>query len=259
MKKYITNTILLIVAGLFLHSCSEVSYQLYEDISRIQFGPVKSSLYSGSSQYADSVKSFTFAYVDQAKMTDTIYFDIYTMGNVSEQDRPFKLVQDQVDNLAEDVENAVADLHYVGFDNPIIAPEYTIKAGTSHSRVPVVLLRDESLLEKMVVLRFLVVPNEHFEMGQPNLNHRRLTFTDQLTVPSPWYTGFLGAYSEVKHRFLISVTNEKWDGDFIASLQADIHAQLYWTQRVKKALNEYNKENPKNPLTDENDNRVIFP
>lgn len=258
MKKYIINIILLITVGLFLHSCTEASYLLYDDIARIQFGPVKSALYSGN-QYADSTKHFTFAYVDQAKMTDTIYFDIYSMGDVSQQDRPFKLVQVEADNLSEDVENAVADLHYVGFDIPSIASEYTIEAGNSHARVPVVLLRDESLLEKTVVLRFLVVANEHFEIGQEDLQHRRLSFTDMLTMPSPWYTGFLGTYSEVKHRFLISVTNEKWDGEFIQSLQADIHAQLYWMQRVKKALIQYNEDNPNDPLTDENGNRVIFP
>lgn len=241
--------------GVYLGSCQKSSLILYEDVARIQFGPEKRLLYSPTNAFQDSLKTQTFAYLDNSKLTDTVYFDIYTMGDISNKDRPFILRQEQVAGE----ENALAGVHYRGFDNTDVANLYQIKAGQMHSLVPIILLRDASLKETSVVLKIALVENENFQKGQESLSWRKLTFTDKLSRPDNWNPGVLGKYSEIKHRFMISVTNEKWDQSFILSIVRDVQAQHYWLGKVKAALLKYNNEHPNQPLKDEDNEAVIFP
>lgn len=247
--------IIILGVGICLGSCKKSTLILYEDVARVQFGPVERLLYSQTNAFQDSLKLHTFAYLDNTKLTDTAYFDIYTMGDISNKDRSFTLKQEQVAGE----ENAVPGVHYKGFDNTDVSNLYQIKAGQMHSLVPIILLRDASLKESSVVLKIALVENENFQKGQENLSWRKLSFTDKLNRPANWNPGMLGKYSEVKHRFMISATNEKWDQGFILSLMRDVQAQHYWLGKVKSALLKYNNEHPNDPLKDEENEVIILP
>lgn len=246
---------LILVFSLSFIGCKKSPYLIYNDVARLQFGPVKSAMYSQGSAFQDSLKQQTFAYLDTSKLVDTVYFDIYTMGDVSTQDRQFNLVQEQVSQS----ENAVAGVHFKQLTDPEVAANFVIKAGEMHTRVPVILLRDPSLREKSVTLKLAVAENEYFKKGQENLTWRKLVFTDKLSQPTAWNAGMLGKYSEVKHRFMISVTEQKWDNELITYLARDVQAQHYWLGKIKTALLQYNHANPDKPLEDEDGERVVFP
>ncbi len=247
--------VLLFLTLLTGFSCKKADYFTYKDIARIQFGPELSLLYSFSSAFKDSTKTQTFAYLSNTTLIDTVWFDIYTMGNISKQDRPFSIVQEPVSGAY----NAAPGVHYKNFTDQDIAKNYIVKAGDMHSRVPIILIRDATLKSNNAVLKIVIAENEHFKWGQENLLWRRLTFTDKLSKPASWNVGMLGKYSEVKHRFMISVTGEKWDDAFIAALPADVQAQQYYVGKVKSALIAYNAEHPGNPLKDEDGDLVIIP
>lgn len=246
---------LILLMGLILASCQKAPYQIFQDENRIQFGPEKRLFYNPTNTFQDSLKLHTFAYLENSKMSDTVYFDLYTMGETSSKDRAFKIVQEQVANE----QNAIADVHYKSFSNTSNSNLYVIKAGQMHSRVPVVLLRDSSLREMSVVLKIVVQENEYFKKGQEQLIWRKLIFTDKLNRPSSWNVGILGKYSEVKHRFMISATQQKWDDAFILEINRDVQAQHYWLGKVKTALLKYNNDHPTDPLRDEDQELIIFP
>src|SRR5690606_15583252 len=140
-----------------LMACQKSKELLYTDIARIQFGPAPARIPEVSVPTADTLKTQTFVYLPSTVLIDTVFFDIYTMGHLSDRDRPFKIKQEQVKNA----NNAIANVHYKSFDNSDALAQYVIKAGTSHSRVPIVLLRDASLRERAYVLKFVLEENEY--------------------------------------------------------------------------------------------------
>lgn len=253
--KYHLIAVLFLLAG----SCRKSDEFHYSDVPRIQFGPTPNLIYSASSAFNDSMKRHTFVYLESSKLIDTAYFDIYTMGFPSDKDRSFVLKQETVEGEM----NAVPGVHYKGFSDPDLAGLYEIKAGQVHASVPVVLLRDPSLREQSVVLKFRVVANENFQTGQEPLLWRKLIFSDRLSRPAAWTdfysTTYFGKYSEAKHRFFIEVTGQKWDQDFISMIISDTQQLQYWLGIAKSALVAYNKANPNNPKVDEEGDLLLIP
>lgn len=243
---------------LLLHACSEETL-VYDDVARLQFGPEPSGMYVTYLNFADTLKAYTFVYEPTSVLQDTLYFDLYTIGGPSEIDRPFKLEQVQV----PDTLNAVAGTHYIGFNDNRVAGLYVIKAGEVHLRVPVVTLRDPSLKENGVMLKIQVVQNEHFEPGDPRLTWRKGIITDRLTRPAAWDDAmerfYWGAYSEVKHAWMVEVTGERWDQEYMQEVQSDFANLSFWISTLKQLLIDHNNENPGNPLTDEFGALVFFP
>jgi hypothetical protein len=242
---------------LLLYSCNG-EYYLYNDIKRIQFGPDISRIYTPSYNLADTLKSYSFFYENNAKQQDTLFFDIYAIGGISNVDRAFKLEQVAVPGA----DNAVAGKHYKAFSDASVVSKYVIKSGTVHTKVPVVMLRDASLKTTTVTLKFQIVQNENFSAGEPSNVWRKAVFTDRLSQPASWNStinALFGKYSVVKHNFMIEKTGQKWDNDFILSIMPDYALLTYWKGAVKVALIDYNANNPGNPLTDENGELVVIP
>ena len=243
---------------LLLYSCKE-EYYLYNDIKRIQFGPDITRIYTPSYNLADTTKSYTFFYENTAKQQDTLFFDIYAIGGVSNTDRAFKLEQVAVPGA----ENAVSGKHFKAFNDASLVSKYVIKAGAVHAKVPVVMLRDASLKTTTVTLKFQIAENENFSTGEPTNLWRKAIFTDRLSQPSKWDDWltryYLGKYSVVKHSFFIEKSGQKWDNDFITLIMGNMAELNYWKGLVKSALITYNAQNPGNPLTDENGEIVVMP
>jgi len=215
--------------------------------------------------------NFSFVYGDETAVDDTLWYEVETMGFVADHDRPIALEQVQMDG----VNNAVAGMHYVAFDDPSLAKFYVIPAGKARTKIPVVLLRDASLKNESVTLRFALKPNDEFVLGYEPLSQRQVTFTDQLSEPSYWskdygnqYYSFyisdvFGDYGTVKHQFLISETGEKWDDEFINQLMTGDSMYLnYLAQKLAKRLTEVNAEREaqgQGPLTESDGTVVSIP
>lgn len=242
-----------------IQSCKKSDDFLYTDIARIQFGPAPQYSYLYAYTFSDSSKVESLTALNTATLVDTVYFDIYTMGKVSDQDRAFVLKQEQVNGQY----NAVPGVHYKAFTDPDVTKNYVIKAGQVHSRIPIILLRDASLKTNSAVLKFNIVANDNFQLGQEQLTWRKVTFTDRLSQPAAWNAQavslWYGKYSEVKHRFMINATGQKWDQDFLTMIIKDNQLQQYWISVVKSALAAYNNAHPGNPLIDEFGSLVVLP
>lgn len=254
-----TKYIWAIIAILAMVSCKKDQYYLYNDIARIQFGPDPTRIYTPSYNLADTLKPYTFYYEDAAIKEDTVFFDIYAIGGTTKNDRSFMLQQVQMPNIM----NAVPGTHYVPFTDARASKHYVIKAGTVHTRVPVIVLRDPSLKTNTPVLKFNVVDNENFRIGEANNVWRKMLITDRLSQPAAWNASFtqyyFGKYSVVKHKFMIDTTGEKWDQDFINLVYTDSGLLSYYIAVVKTALIDYNQSHPGNPLRDENGELVVIP
>lgn len=255
----ILKYILIAMVVLAVASCKKDQYYLFNDVARIQFGPDASRIYTASFNLADTLKPFTFYYEQASVKEDTVLFDIYAIGGVTKTDRSFTLKQEQVPN----VNNAVAGTHYVAFTDPRVSKFYTIKAGTVHAFVPVIVLRDASLKSSTAVLKFNVVADGNFQLGEPKNLWRKVQITDRLSQPASWNASFsqyyFGKYSTVKHAFMIQVTSQKWDEAFIATTSSDYALLQYYIGVVKTALIDYNKNHPGSPLTDESGELVVIP
>ena len=137
-------------------------------------------------------------------------------------------------------------------------------------KLNVIVKREDAGLRKnarKLVLRLL--PSDDFQTGEVNKLVKNITISDKLERPTRWkdnsyyYKLYLGNWSEVKHRFMIDITGQKWDNDFLVYIidNYDTYSlRDYYLAKIKKALAEYNAD-PKNdpPLKDENGKEVVFP
>lgn len=257
MKKRILSILVLCV--LIFCSCKKNKYNYYDGMGILQFGPTLKYLYDSYYAMTDTVKTYSFAYQNSETVVDTVYFDIYALGGIKDYDRPFVLKQVSVSGKP----NAIPGVHYRPFDSPQLSDLYVMKSGTFHMRVPVVLLRDASLKNESYTLQFEVGQNEFFIQGEEAKIWRRVEFADMLIQPNSWNanmsTLYWGAYSRVKHAFMIDSTGEPWDEEFMAIFPYDQLYGVYWKTKLRTFLAEYNNAHPGNPLRDENGALVVFP
>lgn len=248
----ITAFLIVVVAA-----CQKDQYYYFNDQARLQFGPPQNGRVNNN-EFLDTVKSATFFYEDASVLIDTVYFDLYTIGEVSNVDRSYSLRQVQMSNA----DNAVPNKHYVAFDDALATQLMVIKAGQVHAQVPIIIKRDPDLKSKTMVLNFEVVENENFKLGEKTKLWRKLYITDRLSRPSGWDAWMaqyqFGPYSVTKHKFMIDVTGEKWDQEFFVALISASDLMGYWKSVLNTALIRYNKEHAE-PLKDENGEIIYFP
>lgn len=236
-------------------ACTKDKYAGYQGESLIQFGPDSTQMNNNANLLQDTVKVYTFVYQPSEVVQDTVYFDIYAIGGISQQDRYFMLEQENIPGA----NNAVPGTHYVPFNSSQLKEYYKIAAGRMHAKIPVVILRDASLKSGTVQLKFRISEGGSFKLGMESNLWRRLEFGDNIIMPTLWATNNYGKYSRVKHEFMIQYTGEKWDDDFISEVAKEAALLAFWKGRLKTLLINYNQANPNNPLRDEDGELVIFP
>ena len=249
-------------------SCSE-EYMSFEGTDRIQFKTKTEEVY-------------TFAYYPESIQKDTLQIELISVGEVTDYPRVIRFEQvtkewkytyDEeepekvVDSTYVDMEfPAVAGVHYesLGEKNELILP-----ANQNVLKLNVIIKREDTGLRKnarKLVLRLL--PSDDFQTGEVNKLVKNITISDKLERPTRWkdnsyyYKLYLGNWSEVKHRFMINATGEKWDNDCIKLyIKAGPTAEgLYLLKKIKKELEKYNADPANNPpLMDENGHEVVFP
>lgn len=209
---------------------------------------------------SDSTVNYSFAYGADEVTEDTVWFTVSIMGFTSDSDRPFIL--EQVKTGGRD---AMAGEHYVPFDDAALAAEfYYIPRGKTERKVPVVLKRDASLKTDDYILRVTIRANKHFARGSKEFIYKNITFADRLIQPDNWdrycnsqYDQLIfGPWGENKHRFMIRVTGEKWDNDYILNtwknyMESDPGYVTYMKNLLKTELAKYNEElGEEGPLKD---------
>lgn len=259
MKHSFVYLHLIILSLLLISACNKQPLKEYSGDAYAQFGPPLSRINFQGDQLLDTQKLYTFAYGSPDRTEDTVYFDLYVLGGPSNVRRYYRLQQ----NILNGSVNAISGVHYLAFDNSKSIAGFTVEPGQIHAMVPIVVYRDPSLKTGEVVLQFSIIANEWFQPGETIKIWRRLKITDQLQKPTAWndyaVTNLWGAYSRVKHEFMIQQTGEKWDEAFMTDLNANIGYALYWKGKLKELLAAYNVAHSNNLLKDENGIPVLFP
>lgn len=237
MKKLIYTLIGLASLSPFFTSCEQDLPLFGEDRGRLNFGYEDNRL-------KDSLYRFSFTYGPVEREIDTIKLIVKTMGIPADYDRPFALQQ-----LVTGDNDAVPGVHYVAFDDPELAAKfYYVPAGAIEIEIPIVVKRDPSLKTKNYTLRVGFKPNDEFNYGSKEFSFKRIILSDQLIKPKNWdsYCGhFFGEYGPVKHQFMINISGEKWDDDYVNTViysyySGDQNFLFYYAQKMYRALQDYN-------------------
>ncbi len=259
MIKYIKLIAFALV--ILVTACSQEDLMIFNGENLLLFGGADSSDYllDFEDSFTDTVRTYSFVYFPQETTQDTVFFNVYVSGNKSAKDRYFELEQVEM----EGVENAVEGVHFLPFNSAERKDLQIVKAGEVKGRCGVVLLRDESLQSKDVVLRFQLKENSDFGLTDPAYTWRKLVISDQLVQSNAWDDSvskmFLGRYSKVKHRFMIEVSGLLWDDECFEEVTKNYYILLeYWKSRFKKELALYNQAHPGDLLTDEFGDLVQF-
>lgn len=209
----------------------------------------------------DSIINYSFAYGHSSVQIDTVELELQLMGEVKDYDRPFTLKQVPAGGL-----DAVAGEHYVPFDNQELVSAYVLPANATKVTVPVVLKRDPSLKENPYTLRLTIGETGEFACGSKERAYRTIVIADELTKPNGWdnLEHFFGTWGKVKHQFMIDVSGNKWDEEYVQGLVDIMYTDqgylFYWNDIFRQALKKYNA-NPDNdpPLREAGGGSVTFP
>lgn len=186
----------------------------------------------------------TFIYDKSDVDRDTIYIPMRTMGFVTDYDRPIGIEQaEAVFETGEEGANAVPGVHFVPFDDPEYVKFAVVKAGKAEALLPVILLRDPSLEQEEVTLRIRIVRNKEFLPINDEDSEKLITFSDMIMQPelwTDWFSKFFGTWGPVKYRFMLDVSNERWDDEFIDKLANDYPYMMFWQARLRTLLEEEN-------------------
>lgn len=238
MKLTIPCLAALFAAAAFLSSCSKESMQPYSG---------GAGIYITGNTHNDSTR-YSFAVKNSSRVKDTIWVNVRITGAAAEKDRAVLFTA--VDSLT----TAQKGTHYE------LLP-HTIPAGAFTGKLGIVVFRTPDLLQKTVKLGMRLSTTPHFTASIKTDLDYTILLNDILTKPDNWdrpLVFFLGAYSQVKHRFMIDVlgiaeypTDPKVPGSFtVAEL-------LFFQGKMQNALAAYNATHPV-PMQDENGNPVIF-
>ncbi len=162
--------------------------------------------------------------------------------------------------LYEYPDQAEPDVHYVAFDDPRVSGLMKLEEGELEARIPVIVLRDPSLLKKPYTLNFRIVDSEYLSAGDAHYCQAQIVIGDCLVRPINWSWRF-GTWSEVRHDFINRATGVFWDDDFIKSVVGNEELLSYYIYVFKRELAKENaaraedglpplRDNPDDPSTE---------
>lgn len=232
-------------------ACEKEEYKLYSGTEYIQLDK--------EYQNDDNEAARSFVYLGSKVTQDTFFMKVFTVGDPKPYRRKVDFKQVKEYNIeyvrdtifghiidttyTEYLNKAIAGTHYVPFDDPQVLDHYYVEANEFSAELPIILLRDTSLKKKDVRLALQLTDNNDFKTGDTKLIGVTVVFSDQLLKPESWFKTeniAFGKYSKRKHEFMIEVTGEKVDSEWIDGLSIP-HAQFY-RDTLNKALYEYNND-----------------
>ena len=218
-----------------LAACNRQEVPVYGDVDALSLAGSDSIMHS-------------FFSLPEEQMRDTVYIVFGTMGYPSGEARPVKIVQTN----AGEPDAAVPGVHYVPFDDPEVAGSFAVAPGKTTARVPIILLRDKSLLTSSVCLKMALRKNECFEpMVESNATFR-ITTSSMPAPPEKWnylWKDVWGVWGPKKMWFIINYLGfSKFDEQI-----SDSAYKKYLNLKARTKLTEYNYANPDEPLCENPD------
>ncbi|MDR2129722.1 MAG: DUF4843 domain-containing protein [Odoribacteraceae bacterium] len=244
MTRNTTLNTLLLAALLAGAACENTVVNRYESPASLYF-------YRGGSQ-VDST-SYSFFFAAPSAVEDTLWLDIRLTGIPAGEARPISLVQLN----AGETNAARAGTHYVGLDDPRVAPALVLPASATSAVVPVILLRTPEMDTAAFRLALGIVPDDHFVEGIKDRASFVISITATAEKPAAWdryYDTAFGPWGQEKMRFLIEHVGYTAFDESLAN--ADMRVFLNLKAREKLAA--YEAEH--GPLYEaDNITRVTFP
>ena len=245
MKKYIFYIIVGLSAVLNT-ACKENEMEPYKDTPALYFQNIRYG-------QADSISQSFFVYGNEVT-EDTVWVVVNTMGYPENTDRPISLAQTNAGKPGA----AVPGTHFISFDDPKLKPYFCIPANKVSQKVPIVFLRDRSLLTDEYRIELTITENEYFRPGIDAWRNFVVTTTDQAVKPNNWDTTWIYVFGSTwgreKMKFIIQVTGYT---EF-HSPPMDPGYRTWLGQTAKLALIKYNLEHPNDPLCEASGEEVTF-
>lgn len=179
----------------------------------------------------------TFVYDPESLTRDTIYVPVKSMGFLRDYDRFVQFEQVKLDSVF----NAESGVHYVAFDDAEVKNLMVLPAGQETVEIPIIVLRDPTLRDTVVVLQLRVVENEYFKLGDLNRVEVLVEIGDVPMQPANWLTMF-GTYGRVKHRFLINFFGWRFDEETFEIFKSDYLYAMAIRTKAQTELNRVNTE-----------------
>lgn len=185
----------------------------------------------------------TMTYLSSEWQRDTVWVEVETSGFITDYAREFCLKQVPYGEW-----DAKPGIHYIALDDSEVISHYVIPANGNSTQVPIIFLRDTSLMEHEYTLKLQIAENTHFATGIEAYQTRTIFISDIIIKPETWDNAFdywFGSYGDVKYRFMIdaaasigTIMNEDFVGELAA--QNDIALNNYWLSFFKRKLTEEN-------------------
>lgn len=263
MKKYII-LLLVIVPALFM-SCEQTEVQPYD-------GQPYATIFDPDGWYTGELQSYNrnFIYMDPNKETDTVWVKVAIKAGLPVKDYhiSFRQYKDSISGMALlSLPDATPGVQYKAFDDPELKDKYVIHKGLMLDSVPVILLRDPSLKKTGYRITFRMANSEDITASDQTADNAQqhtyvvIYVADCYSEPTSWkyYMSSFGVYGPVKHQFMVEDSKQKWDDDFIKSLDSfDKVYYLYKFRNDLDALNAQREKEGKGPLTEADGSKVYF-
>lgn len=186
-----------VIGGMMLWSvgCTQQDALMFESGPQVCF-------YRGDDGYGqqDSILHSFFA-VPAGQDRDTVWVELAITGFSSKDVRPVKIVQTN----AGKANAAVAGTHFVSLDDPAVVERIVIGANEVRTKIPIVLLRDESLKVGKKRLELSVEANDYFRPGIDANRNFMIQTTELSEIPENWnsdWKNYFGDWSSVKMQFI---------------------------------------------------------
>ena len=229
MTEMMNGVLKYIILGVgLLTACSRQDALMYENDPRVFF----SRGTSGKGQQDSILHSFFT--VPEGVERDTVWVEISVMGFTSSESRPVKIVQT---NTGE-ADAAVPGTHYVGFDDAEMSVHLVVATNAVSAKIPVILLRDRSLLLEKKRIKMAIVANEYFQPGIDKNRNFMVQTTAMAEKPGRWdsiWKSYFGAWGSQKMWFIVNYLGfSEFDDDF------DTAYRKYLQLKARSKLAEYN-------------------
>lgn len=228
--------IILSIIVVFTTSCEEKPDYPFSGGAQIYFDR------SGGMGLCDSLV-YSFAVRDNSTTEATLEIPVIVTGNVTDYDREINM---------EIVDTSTLEKNYTIGD--IILP-----ANKSKCIITINVKRTEDLKKCDRVIEFTLLPNKYFQTKMDTLWwDYKVKFNDILSKPDRWvydYQPTFGAYSKVKYKFIIDVT-DRWNFSKTGEDAVTDGELSYYLDKCKSALAKHKEEH--GDLIDENGIKVTF-
>jgi hypothetical protein len=182
---------------------------------------------------SDTLVRYTFAYQQSEVLVDTVWLRATVVGKLSEQAREVKIEQ----LFLEGMDNAEVGKHFQPFQE-----SYIVEANETGVDIPIILIRDTSLLTHEYALNVALKNSTDFELVASKSTVKHIVFSDILLKPKTWggaADNYFLNYGYEKHKLMIDVAakyNVVVDDAWIEEVVKDYGYVMFWQSVFDAAL-----------------------